>query len=264
VYWSHKASALLSSISPNEPLVKQLDGAFSRQTIPNWQDSSTTSQCRSIEQSLGGPEAVARLTGSKAHERFTGPQIMRFIQLDPEAYTSTSRISLVSSFITTLLCLDGDIKGIDESDACGMNLWSMENGRGWSEEVLKVVVGDNKEGVEGLKKRLGEVEVDGGRVVGRVGQWFVERYGFNEECSVFPGTGDNPATFLSLTCEYISRSGLIRSATIRGSHFPRNFRCSSSVDKVLQSLSRVSRFLPPSSNRPPGQIRHSQWLQQQV
>jgi xylulokinase len=128
---------------------------------------------------------------------------MRFLQSEPEAYTATSRISLVSSFITTLLCLDGEVKGIDESDACGMNLWAMQKGRGWSEEVLDVVVGEDKEGVAGLQKKLGEVEVDGGREVGKIGKWFVERYGFNSTCSVFPGTGDNPATFLSLTRESV-------------------------------------------------------------
>lgn len=31
--------------------------------------------------------------------------------------------SLVSSFLTTLFCADGEIKDMEESDACGMNLW---------------------------------------------------------------------------------------------------------------------------------------------
>jgi xylulokinase len=123
---------------------------------------------------------------------------MRFKRVDPEGYAKTSRISLVSSFITTLLCLDGEVKGIDESDACGMNLWTMDTAqRGWNDKVLAAID-------PGLSEKLGKVETDTGRVVGRIGSWFVTRYGFDPECCVFPGTGDNPATFLSLTRESTS------------------------------------------------------------
>jgi len=167
--------------------------------MPNWQDSSTTRECRLIEQAVGGPLSLAAMTGSKAHERFTGPQIMRFKRLFPEAYDNTDRISLCSSFLTTLLCLDGEVKGIDESDACGMNLWTMNTAqRGWSGEVMRAMAGE--EGRGELERKLGKVETDAGRVVGKIGSWFVDKYGFDPGCLVFPGTGDNPATFLSLTC----------------------------------------------------------------
>lgn len=196
----------MASIDSSKPLSPQLKEAYSRETIPNWQDSSTTPECRALEAALGGPVALAQATGSKAHERFTGAQIMRFRRLYPEAYEATDRISLVSSAITTLLCLDGEVKGIDESDACGMNMWSMETAdRGWNKKVLAAIAGEG--GVEELSRKLGNVETDGGRVVGKIGKWFVERYGFSPECCVFPGTGDNPATFLSLTCESYSTTG---------------------------------------------------------
>ncbi|ORY30996.1 putative xylulokinase [Naematelia encephala] len=198
VYWSTESSKILSSVDPSRPLHEQLQGAFSRETIPNWQDSATTAECRAIEAAVGGPEALAEITGSKAYERFTGAQIMRFKRLEPQAYAATDRIGLVSSAITTLLCLDGEVKGIDESDVCGMNLWTMNNpARGWHAGILAAIAG--KDGAEELARKLGTVERDGGRVVGKIGQWFVKRYGFNPECCVFPGTGDNPATFLSLT-----------------------------------------------------------------
>jgi hypothetical protein len=125
---------------------------------------------------------------------------MRFKRIDPAGYAATDRISLVSSMVTTLLCADGEIKGIDESDACGMNLWAMDRAeRGWHEDVLAVVAGED--GVQELKRKLGKVETDGGKMVGRIGDWFVRRYGFDRQCAVFPGTGDNPATFLAFTRE---------------------------------------------------------------
>lgn len=203
VYWSKQSSDILSSISPSSPLAPQLENAYSRSVIPNWQDSSTTAECRALDAAFGGSAGLARTTGSKAHERFTGAQIMRFKRVDPTAYTETDRISLVSSAITTLLCLDGEVKGIDESDACGMNLWTMDRKeRGWNDKVLQVIAGGAEGEKEELSRKLGKVETDGGKVVGKIGRWYVERYGFNPDCCVFPGTGDNPATFLSLTCKY--------------------------------------------------------------
>lgn len=56
---------------------EQLDNAFSIQQSPIWQDASTTAECRALEKSVGGPEALAKLTGSRAYERFTGNQIAK-------------------------------------------------------------------------------------------------------------------------------------------------------------------------------------------
>lgn len=91
---------------------------------------------------------MARRTGSRAHERFTGPQILKLRREQPEVYEKTEMIrcvralkwaegradpsptynSLVSSFLTTLFCADGEIKPMEESDACGMNLWGEYSG----------------------------------------------------------------------------------------------------------------------------------------
>jgi xylulokinase len=41
--------------------------AFSYPYSPNWQDHSTTAECEFIEEQVGGPEELAKITGSKAH-----------------------------------------------------------------------------------------------------------------------------------------------------------------------------------------------------
>ena len=38
-------------------------------------DSSTTEECRALEDVVGGPVALAEITGSRAYERFTGNQV---------------------------------------------------------------------------------------------------------------------------------------------------------------------------------------------
>ena len=66
---------------------------------------------------MGGPKALAELTGSRAYERFTGNQIAKIGGADPAAYAATERISLISSMMCSVLL--GDYAPIDYSDGCG-------------------------------------------------------------------------------------------------------------------------------------------------
>lgn len=177
MYWSKSAAQTLGSLNAQFALKDQLVDAFSRPVSPNWQDSSTTAECREMEAAIGGAEEMARRTGSRAHERFSGSQIMKFRKQQPDVYAETDRISLVSSFLTTMLCADGEIKSVEESDACGMNLWDMADSTGWDKELLQVVAGDSS--ATELEKKLGPVELDGGASAGKVGRYYVDRYGIN-------------------------------------------------------------------------------------
>lgn len=78
VFWSSDAERLLSTLSPANGLAEQLSpSAFTFQRSPIWQDSSTTRDCRELEEHVGGPQVLADITGSRAYERFTGNQIRR-------------------------------------------------------------------------------------------------------------------------------------------------------------------------------------------
>ena len=103
-------------------------GTLIRETSPIWMDSSTARECDEIERALGGAAAVARLTGSRAFPRFTGPQIRKFWRQDPESYARTERIHLVSSFLASQLT--GEHAPIDHADGSGMNLMDLRT-RGW-------------------------------------------------------------------------------------------------------------------------------------
>jgi xylulokinase len=202
VFWSHDAEALLTGLDAGKTLVEQLEagakgerrGAFAHPFSPNWQDASTQAQCDEFDKALGGPGELAQCTGSKAHHRFSGPQILRFRNKYPDAYASTARISLVSSFLASILL--GKVAPIDIGDVCGMDLWDIKNGR-WSETLLELTAG-GESGVKDLKQKLGDVPEDGGATFGDISKYFVSRYGFPAECKIIPFTGDNPATILSL------------------------------------------------------------------
>lgn len=224
VYFSRAAPRIFTTLSSEKTLTEQVEAAFSRKVVPNWQDSSTTEACKAFEAAVGGAEELAKVTGSKAHTRFTGPQIYKFRKQQPEAYTDTERIGLVSSFITTMLCVGEGadekevIKGIDESDACGMNLLDMRSSSaissserrgklepGWNQTLLALASGETEGadaslgGAEELERKLGVIYRDAGAPVGKIGSWWTKRYGFSPDCQVFPGTGDNPATFLAFS-----------------------------------------------------------------
>ena len=70
---------------------------LSRSVSPIWMDSSTAAECAEITVAVGGSGVLAAHTGSRAFERFTGPQIRKFYKTQPEAYAATARIHLVSS-----------------------------------------------------------------------------------------------------------------------------------------------------------------------
>jgi len=201
VFWSEVGEKKLAALDASRTLVEQLTGsngegesAFAHPFSPNWQDASTQTQCESFDKTLGSPDSLARCTGSKAHHRFSGPQILRFREKRPDRYAATSRISLVSSFLASVLL--GKVAPIDIGDVCGMDLWDIKSGA-WKEELLGLAAG-GASFVPALRKKLGRVPEDGGASFGFISPYFSQRYGFSSSCSVVPSTGDNPATILSL------------------------------------------------------------------
>ncbi|KAG5926411.1 hypothetical protein E4U53_003086 [Claviceps sorghi] len=194
VFWNEHAGRLLAGLDPGQSLVSQLRGALAHEWSPNWQDQSTQTECDAFDAVLGGREALAEVTGSGAHHRFTGLQIMRLRQALPQMYAGTSRISLVSSFLASLFL--GSIAPLDVSDVCGMNLWDIPNQR-YSPDLLGLA-GGGRDGARQLRLKLGEPEMDGGRPLGSISSYFVHKYGFGPDCQIVPFTGDNPATILAL------------------------------------------------------------------
>jgi xylulokinase len=150
-------------------------------------DSSTSQQCSEIAEALGGHGAVVKLSGSRAIERFTGPQIRAFYQREPEAYANTREIHLVSSFVASLLI--GKSAPIDHGDGAGMNLLELATGD-WSDALLAATA-------PGLRQKLPRA-VASRTEIGSIADYFVKRYGFKAGTPVIAFTGDNPSSLVGM------------------------------------------------------------------
>jgi xylulokinase len=187
VYWSDGSNWALTNLNSEKSLRENLESRFSIGDSPVWMDSSTTAQCQDLENALGGPQATAELTGSRAYERFTGNQIAKIAQTKPEGYNQTERIQLVSSFAASLFL--GDYAPIDASDGSGMNLMDIRS-RDWADAAV-LACG------EGLGGKLGEI-VPSHASVGTVHAYFVQKFGFQEHCRIIAFSGDNPCSLAGL------------------------------------------------------------------
>ncbi|XP_054281168.1 xylulose kinase-like [Macrosteles quadrilineatus] len=188
VYWQVGAEETLKTLDPDSFLHTQLASAFSVTSSPVWMDSSTSLQCRQLEEHVGGAQKLAEISGSRAYERFSAAQIMKIAQSKPSTYANTERISLVSSFACSLFL--GRYAPIDLSDGSGMNLLDIHS-KSWSQDCLKACAED-------LASRLGE-PVPSHSDLGCVSDYMVERHSFNPSCRVIAFTGDNPSSLAGMT-----------------------------------------------------------------
>jgi xylulokinase len=194
VYLNATAGERLRTLEPGRPLVERLGSVLSRHTSPIWMDSSTTAQCAAIEALLGGPRGLAHLTGSRAFERFTGPQIRKFADDDPAGYAATDRVHLVSSWMASLLA--GRHAPIDPGDGSGMNLMDLA-ARQWSADAVRATA-------PGLAAKLPAL-AESWTVVGPLSPYWTTTYGL-PPASVIAWSGDNPC---SLVGTGLVREGLV-------------------------------------------------------
>jgi xylulokinase len=194
VYLNPSWTRVLAESDARKALVDQIGGMFARPDSPIWMDSSTASQCAAITRAVGGERALARLTGSRAFERFTGPQIRKFFEQNPSGYERTARIHLVSSFMASLLA--GADAPIEPGDGSGMNLMDI-SARRWAPAALEATA-------PGLEQKLPALRPSW-TVAGRLSPFWVQRHGF-PPARVVAWSGDNPCSLIG--------TGLVREGRI--------------------------------------------------
>ncbi|CAD6269458.1 unnamed protein product [Miscanthus lutarioriparius] len=132
-----------------------------------------------MEAAMGGPLRLARLTGCRAHRRCTGPQIRKMHQTRPQVYEATERVSLVSSFMASLLV--GGYACIDETDGAGMNIMDIDT-RQLRQDALQAMAPD-------LEERIGRLATST-CCCWKDSPLFCSE--FSSSCIVIQWSGDNP------------------------------------------------------------------------
>ena len=130
------------------------------------------------------------MTGSKAYERFTGAQVKHIYKYQPEIYFNTERISLISSFLATLLV--GEHVPIDFGDGSGMNILDIHKNK-WNQNILDIIA-------PSLREKLGE-PVSSNTKIGTIASYWCRKYGFNSDCEIYAFSGDNLMSVVGLELE---------------------------------------------------------------
>jgi xylulokinase len=194
VYLNAAAGAALGAFDPSRPLAGQVAPLLSRPASPIWMDSSTGEECREITAAVGGAAPLAAHTGSRAFERFTGPQIRKFSKTDPAAYAATNRVHLVSSFMASLLT--GAHAPLDPGDGSGMNLMDLASSDWWAPAVEATA--------PELLARLPAIR-PASSVAGTLSTYWQRRHGL-PAARVITWSGDNPCSLIG--------TGLVREGRV--------------------------------------------------
>jgi xylulokinase len=194
VYLAAGAETALAGAAPDRPLHEQVAPVLSRKVSPIWLDSSTSAECAEITEAVGGAALLAMKTGSRAFERFTGPQIRKFCKRDPSAYAATDRIHLVSSFLASLLI--GRHAPVDPGDASGTNLMDLGASTWWAPALEATA--------PGLSARLPSIRPSR-TIIGTLSTYWRRRHGL-PAARVVAWSGDNPCSLIG--------TGLVREGTV--------------------------------------------------
>ncbi len=194
VYLNGDAEALFRNLrgtGSDGSLVGRLGGAFAYGGAPIWKTANTSAEAAHIRGRVGGKAAMIARTGSDMPLRFSAAAHRKVALRYPEAYAATRRIVQISSLIPAILAGDCTIP-VDFGNACGTGLMNYR-ARAWDETVVDAAAHDLPGGPRALADKLPPI-VHPLAVVGRVAGYFQEKFGFDPECRVIAGSGDNPQT----------------------------------------------------------------------
>ena len=205
VYLNRNAAIIFSNLQKVEgstlELKTLLGGAFSYFAAPIWMTANTVAQTTHVREAVGGKTQMIERSGSDAPLRFTGAVIRRVGEQSSRAYAATEKIQLISSFIPAVLSANPSVP-IDTGNGCGMSLMNYRD-KVWDAELLAATAQDLRGGAEGLLAKLPELTPPDS-VVGNIAVYFVEKYGFSEECSIVAGSGDNPQAKVPVAGDLLS------------------------------------------------------------
>ncbi|MXZ00753.1 xylulose kinase [Candidatus Poribacteria bacterium] len=205
VYLNRNAANIFSSLQKLESSASELktllSDVFSYPTAPIWMTANTVAQTNHVRETVGGKAEMINLSGSDAPLRFTGTVVRRVAEQYPEHYTATAKIQLISSFIPAVLTGNVNVP-IDYGNGCGMSLMNYRS-KTWDPALLAATADGLTGGTETFHSKLPALARPDS-IVGNLAEYYVEKYGFEERCTVIAGSGDNPQAKVPVAGDLLS------------------------------------------------------------
>ena len=190
--------------SSQRNLVDLLKSSLAYDRAPIWMTSDTLQEANEIREAVGGKQKMIEISGSDSPLRFTGAKIRKIRKEDYKVYDRTERIQLIGNLIQAILTGNSDVP-CDFANACGMSLMDYKR-KEWSVDLLEAVVkgfGGGEDNHHKIYQRLPKLAAPDS-FVGKIAEYFVEKYGVNPECAIVAGSGDNPESKVLVSGDLLS------------------------------------------------------------
>ncbi|UCE07805.1 MAG: hypothetical protein JSW07_07170 [bacterium] len=180
----HEIKAISVSGQQHGLVCLDQQGNLSRSRSKLWNDFSTQQECELLTEAVGGVEQMIAEVGNTQRTGYTAPKIFHFVRHEPEAFDRTTTCFLVHNFINWYLTggKKNGIRVMEPGDTSGMALWHPGK-REWSHKVIHSISPN-------LKQKLPPV-FPSDQSIGKISTDLVNRYGFNSDCKIDAGSGDN-------------------------------------------------------------------------
>ncbi|MEJ2636055.1 MAG: FGGY family carbohydrate kinase [Calditrichia bacterium] len=159
-------------------------GNLTRSRSKLWNDYSTAEECDLLTAAVGGPEKMISEIGNTQRPGYTAGKILHFYRHEAEAAKNTATFFLVHNFINWFLTggKKGGIRMMEPGDVSGMAL-RHPGSNDWNQTVCNAISPD-------LMDKLSPVQTSD-KMIGFISKDLVQKYGFDEDCRIDAGSGDN-------------------------------------------------------------------------
>ena len=156
------------------------DGNLAKSTSKLWNDFSTAEECEVLTKEIGGPEQMITEVANSQRTGYTASKIFHMYRNERELYDKTDHFLLVHNYINWYLT--GGKIAMEEGDASGTGIWDPVT-KTWSENLMNIISDD-------LVSKLPIVS-SATKSIGYISNSLANQYGFDLECRIDAGSGDN-------------------------------------------------------------------------
>jgi len=156
------------------------DGKLSKSTSKLWNDFSTQKECEMLTEHIGGVEQMIAEIANSQRVGYTASKILHMYRNERESYDKTNYFLLVHNYINWYLT--GGKIAMEEGDASGTGIWDPVK-KTWSKKLVHFISDD-------LDSKLPSVS-SSTKSIGYISNKLANQYGFDLECRIDAGSGDN-------------------------------------------------------------------------